>query len=292
MSAHRHLTFLASALLLPLSAAAQSAPDEGAHGDPYVPVGKLQVSPTWVATGVKTTLQWEIEHPKNFGDLALAGASGALMTAEQVQAEIRVLGVAFQDDEGRDDLPATLWVRVGGGGSPWNRVFYGKAQDVNPSKVLFKEWVDPNQKIDLAAYGQADDGSWNGIVWTVQNSHNLAHLTNGDHLPDHFPDPSSAGMESFTSALLAEDEQTIEIGPKDMAYFFELDSYTPGEPGFDLQDMVVLVQCKTKNNNGHGNNEDGVDVSNPGQGSGGPNGMVDESGEIDDEMTKGKPKKG
>ena len=36
-------------------------------------------------------------------------------------------------------------------------------------------------------------------------------------------------------------------------------------------------------NNGHGNNEDGVDVSNPGQGNGGPNGEVDQSGEVDDE---------
>ncbi len=38
-------------------------------------------------------------------------------------------------------------------------------------------------------------------------------------------------------------------------------------------------------NNGHGNNEDGVDVSNPGQGSGGPNGTPDQSGNVDDEST-------
>lgn len=36
-------------------------------------------------------------------------------------------------------------------------------------------------------------------------------------------------------------------------------------------------------NNGHGNNLDGVDVSNPGQGHGGPNGAIDLSGSIDDE---------
>ena len=36
-------------------------------------------------------------------------------------------------------------------------------------------------------------------------------------------------------------------------------------------------------NNGHGNNDDGVDVSNPGQGNGGPNGQEDESGDVDDE---------
>jgi hypothetical protein len=32
-----------------------------------------------------------------------------------------------------------------------------------------------------------------------------------------------------------------------------------------------------QSNNGHGNNDDGVDSSNPGKGGGGPNGSVDES---------------
>lgn len=40
-------------------------------------------------------------------------------------------------------------------------------------------------------------------------------------------------------------------------------------------------------NNGHGNNEDGVDVSNPGEGEGGPNGEEDLSGEVDDEIRGG-----
>lgn len=47
---------------------------------------------------------------------------------------------------------------------------------------------------------------------------------------------------------------------------------------------------KGKGNNGHGNNEDGVDCSNPGKGKGGPNGKTDESYPEDDE--KKKPKKG
>jgi hypothetical protein len=43
----------------------------------------------------------------------------------------------------------------------------------------------------------------------------------------------------------------------------------------------------THNNNGHGNNEDGVDSSNPGQGSGGPNGQTDTNGGVDDENGNG-----
>jgi hypothetical protein len=41
---------------------------------------------------------------------------------------------------------------------------------------------------------------------------------------------------------------------------------------------------QAKYNNGHGNNRDGVDVSNPGDGDGGPNGAIDLSGFIDDEL--------
>ena len=44
-----------------------------------------------------------------------------------------------------------------------------------------------------------------------------------------------------------------------------------------------MWDTKQKDNNGHGNNCDGVDSSNPSQGGGGPNGEVDPSGEIDDE---------
>ena len=40
-------------------------------------------------------------------------------------------------------------------------------------------------------------------------------------------------------------------------------------------------------NNGHGNNGDGIDVSNPGQGNGGPNGQNDPSGNVDDENQQG-----
>ncbi len=40
---------------------------------------------------------------------------------------------------------------------------------------------------------------------------------------------------------------------------------------------------QAKSNNGHGNNIDGVDSSNPGKGKGGPNGQTDPSGTFDDE---------
>lgn len=48
-----------------------------------------------------------------------------------------------------------------------------------------------------------------------------------------------------------------------------------------------LVLSANALNNGHGNNIDGVDVSNPGEGDGGPTGSEDPSGTIDDEKNTG-----
>ena len=52
----------------------------------------------------------------------------------------------------------------------------------------------------------------------------------------------------------------------DVIVFMEL-THTDAQSsnqGYDLQDMVLLVTFRAKNNNGHGNNADGVDSSNPG----------------------------
>jgi len=65
------------------------------------------------------------------------------------------------------------------------------------------------------------------------------------------------------------------------------------KPKKDLKMKVRVVGAslqEAKSNNGHGNNADGVDSSNPGNGSGGPNGAIDLSNGIDDELKVGKAK--
>lgn len=265
---------------------AQEAPDPNVHADPFVPVGKLEVNPIFVKTGVKPNLDWGIEYPSTFNDLAVVGPSGTVLTTEEVTVEVRVDGGCFNcGTETETERQMALWVRIGGEGSYWRLLFYGDKHDVNPSKVLLKEKVIKGTKIDVAARGKSPSGSWYPIVWTIDDSQQLVHLANDETIPDFIiPKFLSEELKSYTTALLSDDNLTVEIGPKDMVFFFELSATEVDEPCFDLQDLVVLVQCQTKNNNGHGNNEDGVDVSNPGGGGGGPNGIEDPSGEIDDEM--------
>lgn len=277
----------------PLLVHGQEAPDPNVHGDPYVPVGTLGVNPTFVQIGVRPNLDWGIEYPMVFNDLALVGGSGSLVTTNQeVQTEIRVNGSSNDcTTENGTDLDSALWVRVGGAGNYWRLLFYGNKRDVNPSKVLYKSWLPVGTPIELAARAKSPSGGWYPIVWTIEDTVQLAHLGNGDTVPDYIiPKFSTSELKSYTTALLSEDNLTAEIGPKDMVYLFELTATDPADPCFDLEDLVVTIHFKTKNNNGHGNNVDGVDVSNPGQGGGGPNGIEDPSGEIDDEMKKGNGK--
>ena len=60
-----------------------------------------------------------------------------------------------------------------------------------------------------------------------------------------------------------------------------------GSGSGDGADANANADGTGKTNNGHGNNADGVDVSNPGEGGGGPNGMDDPSGTVDDEAGGG-----
>lgn len=283
MKTKNTISILSMSLLASLTAAAEEAPNPDVHGDPYIPVGRLIVNPTFVVTGVKPTLAWEIEYPTTFNDLALVGTSGEVLTSKEVQAEVVVLGVSVEDAEGRDDLPAALWVRTDGEGGQWQLVFSGTGAEVNSSRVVFSEWLESGTKFDLAARSQTASGMWSEVVWTVQPSQSLAHGSNGTPVPTAMKDVVIGELEGYTSTILSGDQSEIAAGPKDMVYFFELESGDPDASSFDLQDMVVVVQFHTLNNNGHGNNTDGVDVSNPGEGTG-PNGGVDLSGEVDDEI--------
>ena len=101
-----------------------------------------------------------------------------------------------------------------------------------------------------------------------------------------------ADASPFSSYILSDDLGNMVRGSAAEASTWDegsgsVDDGEPVDNGTD--DSGGDASDNGSDNNGHGNNEDGVDSSNKGQGSGGPNGGVDEScpegGEcIDDEM--------
>ena len=74
------------------------------------------------------------------------------------------------------------------------------------------------------------------------------------------PAYEQGNIGSFLSSYVSE-ANTIQIGPRDMIYLFELASSDPTEWWFDMQDLVVIVtydeidagqgQNETSQSNGH-----------------------------------------
>lgn len=116
----------------------------------------------------------------------------------------------------------------------------------------------------------------NPTVWATENG---SEFSKADLRP--------TGSLDITKLLVRTGEKSVinwEISYPtdidDLILFETDDSMEVKEPSLL---SVRLAGLHIKNNNGHGNNLDGVDVSNPGKGCGGPNGATDLSGTADDE---------
>lgn len=276
------LVLVMSPILLDTGTAQIESPQNTeSHGDPFTPVGKMQVTPLVVQPGVHPSMTWEIDYPKSIPDLAVIVPPGKLVTTNDKpqKLQVRIAGVSMVEDE--NDVPVALWIRTSDSGQ-WELLFYGREDEVDASEVLFQANVNEGTEIDFAARSQSPTGGWSATQWTLSASSNVTALIQGDPVPtDSYALTNGVGVESYLTQFVDDEGDQIVAGPRDIIHLFELDGGSPGESSFDLQDLVIVTTVK--DNNGHGNNLDGVDVSNPGQGGGGPNGDEDPSGYIDDE---------
>lgn len=227
------------------------------HGDPYSPSGTIQVTPTVVREGVQPSMTWEIEYPKSISDLFHITSSGSLVTINPESDKLGVRVVGASNQSGSESLPVALWIRVGGSGAPWSLLFYGAPSTVDPSSFLYSNTIHEGTVVDFAARAKLANGAWLPVQWTLRESPNVAALLQGDPMPEEFTPIVNGTTESYFTQFVS-DNDSIIVGPREIVYLFELGSSTPGTQGFDMQDLVVVVSS-AKNNNGHGNNLDGVD---------------------------------
>lgn len=279
------LTALAAATL-----ALGGSPVADAEPSKAVPTGWLEVDRDVLRTGTYPTLTWAIHYPSNLESVLNRDANGSLCPGKPLEMHVAIVGASNQvgvADGNPTYAPVEFEVRVGGGSS-YTPVFQNLQTAVDPSEVLLDVPVPASTQIDLRA--RAGTGTaWLPYQSTESATPNVLVLTAGQ-VP---PLTVTNDLRTFLAPYL-DANGAVKIGPMDMLYLFELGESDPLAAGFNLQDLVVLVSFdSTKNNNGHGNNLDGVDCSNPGEGDGGPNGTVDvsltdPSGVVDDE---GKPHK-
>lgn len=291
--------FLAVGTLLPSRAQAQTG-----STIPSIPSGVMTAFPTVVQTGAKPTLTWSILYPAmigipgggggngngsgggNNGSVGIVTVSppGTLTPSTTVYATVQVVGTGITAcDTTRDALTHFSDARVSFNGGAYQQLFYGTQAQVLPSKQVYIKKLLANQTLDFGGR-YVKDGVYSPFYTTRSANFQVVALVNGQTPPTSSPLHLSSSLASYLRPYL-DSTGKVKIGPLSVLIVMELGQTNRSSRCFDLQDQVLLVTFSTKHpNNGHGNNLDGVDSSNPGNGKGGPNGMVDPSGGFDDEI--------
>lgn len=272
---------------------------------PATPSGVMTAFPTVVQTGTKPTLTWNILYPAQIGfppppgggggnpgsgggnngsvPIVLVDPPGTLIPGGTIYTTVQIVGsgvtacVASQDS-----LAHFADARVSFNGGAYQQIFYGRPVNVIPSKQAYIKKMDANQKVNFGGR-YVKNGVWSPLYTTLSTNFQVVALGNGQTPPTTFPLHLSPNLASYLRPYL-DSLGKVKLGPLSVLVMMELGQTNRSSPCFDYQDLILLVTFSNKHpNNGHGNNLDGVDSSNPGNGQGGPNGTVDPSGGVDDE---------
>jgi hypothetical protein len=239
----------------------------------------LSAYPTVVQTGTKPTLTWSILYPSNITTMVTVVPPGTLQINTTSYMTVQIVGTGVTNCEPSQASVSSIPtdVRMSLNGGSYTQLFYGTQAAVVPQNYLYSKKLNSGTKIDFA--GRYDmNGVWSPLYTTRSSNFQLVALSTGQSIPS--VSPTTAGyLKPYLDTA-----GKVNVGPMSVLILMELGQADHNSSCFDYQDQVLLVTFSAKHpNNGHGNNLDGVDSSNPGQGSGGPNGAVDPSGGIDDE---------
>jgi hypothetical protein len=246
-----------------------SAQGNGNSTIPAVPAGWLTAFPTIVQAGTHPTLTWEISYPSIVKDYVEIIVPATIRPKEKLDVEVRVLGNGVTVSQSGSNT--FNWVnaeaQLSFNGGSYSRIFYGTNLNVNPNTVVWsRNNVNAGQTLRFGGRYYYNN-SWGPTHTSSNSSTNVRTLVHGDTPPTITPMYQAPSLEDFIRPYL-DATGKVRIGPMDVIVFMELthNSNQQSDPGYDLQDMVLLVtfKSKTQTNNGHGNNLDGIDSSNPG----------------------------
>ena len=255
---------------------------------PAAPVGVMSAFPTIVQTGTKPTLTWNILYPSKVSDVAIINPPGTLIPNQTIYVSVQPVGTGIVPcSSGQTATTNYAEARISRNGEAYKQLFYGIQNDVEPQYSLYIKKVNANDTIDFGGRYVVNN-NWTPFYTTRSSNMQVIALVNGDLPPTNYPLYQSSQLASYLKPYL-DASGRVKIGPMSVLILMELSQTNRTMRCFDYQDMVLLVTFSTKHpNNGHGNNLDGVDASNPGQGTGGPTGLnnagLDPSGGYDDEI--------
>jgi hypothetical protein len=251
---------------------------------PMAPVGALSAYPTVVQTGTKPTLTWDILYPSKVSDVAIINPPGTIILTQDVFVSVQPVGTGLEGCKYTSSLaspPTDARMSVNGGS--FFQLFYGTQADVDSAYSLYIKKRQKNDSIDFGGR-YVKNGGWSSFYTTRNSNLQAIALVDGDVPPTHNPLHLDPNLQGYLRPYL-DASGKVKVGPMSILILMELNETDHASKCFDYQDQVLVVTLSAKHpNNGHGNNLDGVDVSNPGGGSGGPNGEIDPSGDYDDEI--------
>jgi len=265
-----------------------SLPAHAQSSVPSRPMGSLSAYPSVVQTGTKPTLTWSILYPSRVGNLATITLPGTITIVENnTMVSVHPIGMGVtESDPVQGTIPLPVDARLSLNGSSYIQLFYGTQTDVNPAWVLYSKKLKTGDKLNFGGRF-VKNNSWSSFFTTLSGNMQVIVLKDGDTPPTTFPLHQSSQLANYLRPYL-DASGKVNVGPMSLLILMELNQTNNNLSSFDYQDSALLLTFNGKTNNGHGNNLDGVDSSNPGKGSGGPTGLnnsgQDPSGGVDDEI--------
>ena len=236
-----------------LAAAALACCAPVAHAqstEPSIPTGSLTATPEIVVPGVKPTLKWSITYPSIVQDYTDIEGGNTINPTEDLVVDIRILGagvtVANSNGNGYTFVPTRAEFSYNGG--TYNEIFYGTNTQVQPSKIVKSMDVKKNKRLRFGGKYKYNN-SWGPYFNSQSGTQNVRTLVNGDKPPTNVPEYNAPSLESFLKPYL-DSSGRVKIGPMDVIVFMEL-THTDSQksdPGYDLQDMVLLCTFRTVTN--------------------------------------------
>lgn len=162
---------------------------------------------------------------------------------QKLYCDIRVLGagvtVSTTGSNSYSFVPTRASLSYNGGS--YREIFYGTNNQVNPSRVVSTMQVDANRPLRFGGRYYYN-GQWGTEYTSSSGGDNVRTLVNGDVPPSNVPQYNAPSLESFLRPYL-DPTGRVKIGPMDVIVFMELThaSNQKSDPGYDLQDLVLLV---------------------------------------------------
>ena len=213
--------------------------------NPVIPAGWKTAFPTVVERETKPMLTWDITYPGVVEEFVKIHLPGTISINATVDVEVRVLGNGITASTKEGDLKslvnAAAYIRVGDGNS-YEQIFYGTDDSVDPEKVVWsKKKLEAGQTLKFGGRYRLY-GNWSEFVHSDRFPRNVRTFVRDQEPPFDVTGENAPNFEKFIGPYL--EDGKLQMGPMDVIVFIELthDDTQQDDPGYDLQDMVLLVR--------------------------------------------------